>query len=150
MRLFVSIPFKRESTCEQIEDYITGVDWDDLFQFPSNGKARVNKIRTLNMTLITLFQFPSNGKARVNAQTYAADTSKEEFQFPSNGKARVNRRIAIINQLKSRTFQFPSNGKARVNWIQDPCIHTTFCPLKVSIPFKRESTCEHIHAFLMN
>ena len=36
-------------------------------------------------------------------------------------------------------FQFPSNGKARVN--QPPFLHPIPMP-KVSIPFKREGTCE--------
>ena len=36
-------------------------------------------------------------------------------------------------------FQFPSNGKARVNW----CLNgTSVLTSIVSIPFKREGTCE--------
>ena len=43
MRTFVSIPFKRESTCER-EDLEYLEPEPDMFQFPSNGKARVNDI----------------------------------------------------------------------------------------------------------
>ena len=37
-------------------------------------------------------------------------------------------------------FQFPSNGKARVNWQGTTILGEL--KRKVSIPFKRESTCE--------
>ena len=38
------------------------------------------------------FQFPSNGKARVNQEwnTNGVEHRETPFQFPSNGKARVN------------------------------------------------------------
>ena len=94
--LWVSIPFKRESTCEQMLIAI-GFKFDTyLFQFPSNGKARVNFIvRTRLKSQPILFQFPSNGKARVNG---------------------------LCRKLK------------------------TILPGFVSIPFKRESTCERERA----
>ena len=37
-----------------------------VFQFPSNGKARVNQIHRFCCVPDRWFQFPSNGKARVN------------------------------------------------------------------------------------
>ena len=63
---YVSIPFKREGTCEQFEVEIS-VTVRVEFQFPSNGKARVNEIMFKKAFIGTQFQFPSNGKARVNA-----------------------------------------------------------------------------------
>ena len=89
-----------------------------LFQFPSNGKARVNKIVGLPKShlQVSKFQFPSNGKARVNAwYLWRGKPSRLLFQFPSNGKARVN---------PDRTWG--------AGWVE----------ILVSIPFKRESTCE--------
>ena len=40
----------------------------EMFQFPSNGKARVNELfdGTNDIWVTHSFQFPSNGKARVN------------------------------------------------------------------------------------
>ena len=65
-RCIVSIPFKRESTCEhgKIGAYLAA--FDDEFQFPSNGKARVNIKEFVDINRTPQFQFPSNGKARVN------------------------------------------------------------------------------------
>ena len=112
-RVFVSIPFKRESTCEP-ETEVNNNE-SKAFQFPSNGKARVNmqnecdgglqggpvsipfkrestcehKWKSFGFGLLG-FQFPSNGKARVNIQMFREKDVPREFQFPSNGKARVN------------------------------------------------------------
>ena len=62
------------------------------------------------------------------------------FQFPSNGKARVNPAETAVQVRLLYKFQFPSNGKARVNSVEDSSDRTLHkC---VSIPFKREGTCE--------
>ena len=65
------------------------------------------------------------------------------FQFPSNGKARVNRFGVLLIHRPPERFQFPSNGKARVNLKEKK--DETFYFFSVSIPFKRESTCERVH-----
>ena len=45
----VSIPFKREGTCERLNR--RGIFASkDAFQFPSNGKARVNTFAALNVS----------------------------------------------------------------------------------------------------
>ena len=146
----------------------SGTMFEGEFQFPSNGKARVNAVQYAPSTLCQSgFQFPSNGKARVNkigkpsrftvSRTNVSIPFKREstcelfgapkvavdiikFQFPSNGKARVNEELtASGDNGRYIQFQFPSNGKARVN-----CYHRKELRVctSVSIPFKRESTCE--------
>ena len=72
-----------------------------MFQFPSNGKARVNRQVLVVEKKYLVFQFPSNGKARVNpVASFSVEFEIKEFQFPSNGKARVNE---TINRKKSTT-----------------------------------------------
>ena len=112
-----------------------------LFQFPSNGKARVNLYQRHRGVPSGKFQFPSNGKARVNEKKSARSCSIWlVFQFPSNGKARVNIFYCLTVSCDSGVFQFPSNGKARVNDFYLFRLRWWWCV--VSIPFKRESTCE--------
>ena len=91
-KLQVSIPIKRERTCEQESGWETGRFVE--FQFPSNGKARVNLLENDEFhKVVRLFQFPSNGKARVNTEKSTNGIHEQrKFQFPSNGKARVNSR----------------------------------------------------------
>ena len=60
------------------------------------------------------------------------------FQFPSNGKAHVHELVEKGNGPKDFSFQFPSNGKAHVH---NPRRGEENGIQKVSIPFKRESTC---------
>ena len=43
--------------------------------------------------------------------------------------------------IEGTQFQFPSNGKARVNGLDDITL-TFYSDMSVSIPFKREGTCE--------
>ena len=108
----VSIPFKREGTCKPTGDLYRKNSVE--FQFPSNGKARVNDFELIQSILKTMFQFPSNGKARVNSARETYSGYAVRFQFPSNGKARVN-----------------CESKTRMSARFD-----------VSIPFKREGTCK--------
>ena len=141
-----------------------------LFQFPPNGKVRVNLKPAVKHYENNhyLFQFPPNGKVRVNhnrkgmgeimAFVRVSIPSKREgtceqrqifdarqhteFQFPPNGKVRVN--SVLITRLKFwhvRKFQFPPNGKVRVNTNMCIAQQATICT-DVSIPSKREGTCE--------
>ena len=72
-----------------------------------------------------------------------------EFQFPSNGKARVNATADnTVAKSPKVVFQFPSNGKARVNQEALAATKENICGGKVSIPFKREGTCERLTNFL--
>ena len=66
----VSIPFKRESTCaHNIPGQVILALSDSQFQFPSNGKAHVHKIKLFLGSVETIaFQFPSNGKAHVHME----------------------------------------------------------------------------------
>ena len=95
-------------------------DYDALkFQFPSNGKARVNgDISLRHVSPATLFQFPSNGKARVNSESsivgtkgvaYVSIPFKREGTGEPWGAGYFDLATEVIK------FQFPSNGKARVN-----------------------------------
>ena len=61
----VSIPFKRESGYKvEIADDDLDMNWADLFQFPSNGKADTKIVGSYTREdEYPLFQFPSNGKA---------------------------------------------------------------------------------------
>ena len=115
----VSIPFKRESTCEQECRTAEDCTGRHSFQFPSNGKARVNLQGMLTETenLTFLFQFPSNGKARVNARfVQFGKMTKETVSIPFKRESTCEQ-VIDANETISRalTFQFPSNGKARVN-----------------------------------
>ena len=137
-----------------------------VFQFPPNGKARVNSRWNKQAVLRTTvsipseregtcepavacdlepnsnkFRFPPNGKARVNVlkNTQSVPTSCQ-FRFPPNGKARVNTQLLGINGLSYLAFRFPPNGKARVNTRQS--IFYSSVAEKVSIPSEREGTCE--------
>ena len=67
----------------------------------------------------------------------------KKFQFPSNGKARVNRPADLAFLAAVKKFQFPSNGKARVNFSRQREVSMN---MNVSIPFKREGTCELVNA----
>ena len=63
----------------------------------------------------------------------------EEFQFPPNGKVRVNYNESQEELTQVKEFQFPPNGKVRVNGVRE---FRTATPATVSIPSKREGTCE--------
>ena len=112
----VSIPFKREGTCEL---------------------RNPNEVDPIT----PVFQFPSNGKARVNISGRSGwETGRFVFQFPSNGKARVNSLENDEFHKVVRLFQFPSNGKARVN--TEKSTNGIHEQRKFQFPFKREGTCE--------
>ena len=114
-----------------------------MFQFPSNGKARVNagfKCRKKSFRVNVSIPFKREGTCELLGTEEVLEVKGvEKFQFPSNGKARVNAALRQTVTISIDEFQFPSNGKARVN--QDSGIHS-FIVRKVSIPFKREGTCE--------
>ena len=107
----VSIPFKREGTCEHRVDVLVDKPKQE-FQFPSNGKARVNAFYSNNIPIKgEEFQFPSNGKARVNAESQIRLGGKEwTFQFPSNGKARVNEN-GKLDSVSSNSFNSLQTGR---------------------------------------
>ena len=110
----VSIPFKREGTCEPpAEKGPISTKPVDLFQFPSNGKARVNRFKVVpSVKRHSMFQFPSNGKARVNE--YTCNTLIElnsVFQFPSNGKARVNQSSVVMKLSFITSFNSLQTGR---------------------------------------
>ena len=140
------------------------VEFRIMFQFPSNGKVDSNRVAKLNVysldrtcfnslqtgkwiqTRILLqlpsflafeFQFPSNGKVDSN-KYHGVKIQKRgaSFQFPSNGKVDSNVTVQIEEPLEAE-FQFPSNGKVDSNVLLIKI--WGFCPVVVSIPFKRES-----------
>ena len=83
------------------------------FQFPSNGKAHSDIIRSVPTgCIITMFQFPSNGKAHSDRRDSVRSRLPRGFQFPSNGKAHSDRLSGGGSPRTDGTFQFPSNGKA--------------------------------------
>ena len=90
---------------------------EELFQFPSNGKALSDTIPESHVVETSVFQFPSNGKALSDASMILEVNMDNRFQFPSNGKA-----LSDPNLKRSRKS-----------------IH------KVSIPFKRESPFRPFH-----
>ena len=111
------------------------------FQFPSNGKAHVNKTIMMTMVAVLQFQFPSNGKAHVNSAAQALSPSHswgDMFQFPSNGKARVNSTAHSMKWLSIYvSIPFKREGTCELT----KTLHEAFGG-KVSIPFKREGMCE--------
>ena len=117
-RYAVSIPFKREGTCELYSPRIyRGIP--KKFQFPSNGKARANVIGKLFRLTLVAERFNSLQTGRhVRTELWEnLSPVMSKFQFPSNGKARVNAATEVGTEaaLEAQEFQFPSNGKARVN-----------------------------------
>ena len=133
----VSIPFKRESVSKVSDDSGSEEEYENPFQFPSNGKAYPKEFEDVNGKRVFFqFQFPSNGKAypkktvkgvaqtcwwRVSIPFKRESVSKGprkrqsvrrvRFQFPSNGKA-YPKWGASASGASCVSFQFPSNGKA--------------------------------------
>ena len=97
-------------------------------------------------TTASLFQFPSNGKTYINKIKAHRDAVEAEFQFPSNGKTYINLMTSDAVCSFSDSFQFPSNGKTYIN-LQVAEMHTR--RLKVSIPFKRENIYQHKYLSLL-
>ena len=85
------------------------------FQFPSNGKVRVDLFLRHSSWWEGLFQFPSNGKVRVDTKDRYTEVLKKPVSIPfkREGKGRHD----ILRQVPygDYTFQFPSNGKVRVD-----------------------------------
>ena len=67
-----------------------------------------------------------------------------KFQFPPNGKVRVNEGSidAQLAKVLVEKFQFPPNGKVRVNGDRQDRTGRAIGYTEVSIPSKREGTCE--------
>ena len=108
-----SIPFKREGTCEQV---IAEEETDDgtVFQFPSNGKAHVNRKKKAKRRKEHFVSIPFKREGTCEPPNTGNESDLFKFQFPSNGKAHVNHPGAQAPEYRG----------------------------KVSIPFKREGTCE--------
>ena len=90
-----NIPFKRESTCEHAGIADRTTTKSQKFQFPSNGKARVNLWFTVRWQ-----------------QTCPAKAVSIPFKRESTCERKNEN---LIKPYQVRWFQFPSNGKARVN-----------------------------------
>ena len=133
-----------------------------MFQFPSNGKAETKVVYFCNiwtmesfnslqtgkhiqrysmlMTAPPLMRFNSlqTGKQRQSSTSGKILAPLRWFQFPSNGKAYPKTLHTSLTMYDMSRFQFPSNGKAQTKAIQMEM--RRIARLKVSIPFKREST----------
>ena len=88
------------------------------------------------------FQFPSNGKARVNSLVRASKVGTSVVSIPFKREGTCERGGPKAHGSIIGLFQFPSNGKARVNRTKE--INAPKIAEFVSIPFKREGTCELI------
>ena len=88
-----------------------------MFQFPSNGKARVNKYphNREDFAKKIVFQFPSNGKARVNTSAVMRLSRSEKVSIPFKREGTCKLVSQNVRNVCGEWFQFPSNGKARVN-----------------------------------
>ena len=113
-----------------------------MFQFPSNGKAYLNRSRRWSYVINhVLFQFPSNGKAYLNPRwqlpspqdwysvsiPFKRESVSEQFQ----AEGVVSHTVTCFNSLQTgkRIWTKALNGCGSVTKI-------------VSIPFKRESVSE--------
>ena len=82
----VSIPFKRESTCER-EAIARRIDNILEFQFPSNGKARVNFQRCRNDTPYSVsIPFKRESTCELKFMVAKNDQNKKGFNSLQTGK----------------------------------------------------------------
>ena len=111
-----------------------------MFQFPSNGKAHGKNAITLlpNTTDMTCFNSLQTGKHMERLAGAFGWVIEKMFQFPSNGKAHgKNRRVASQGVEWIRvSIPFKRESTSKVISHQNISI----CISSVSIPFKREST----------
>ena len=130
----VSIPFKREGTCE-LHDVNNPENFTE-FQFPSNGKARVNFIPSLHSPPLQVsipFKREGTGEPGLRSRKgtkrllvsipfkregtgepvkpFYYPTPTFLFQFPSNGKARVNEIRAQLRQIWAKSFNSLQTGR---------------------------------------
>ena len=90
-----------------------------MFQFPSNGKVRVDflvydKFGQLNMNM--RFQFPSNGKVRVDKKKDEEKTvvAKVSIPFKREGKGRPVLLAVAKGKKKTVSIPFKREGKGRL------------------------------------
>ena len=138
---WVSIPYKRESTCEH--EYFKKGDQmlTEGFNSLQTGKHMWTCIwSSLNKDNGNLFQFPTNGKAHVNEMVvFESGMFEIEFQFPTNGKAQRNQKAgSMICRWQIYGFNSLQTGKHIWTSPDNPKRVTG----RVSIPYKRESTSE--------
>ena len=138
---WVSIPFKREGTCEQnnpntvidgkVESFNslqTGRNIRTLRLVVKQGRFFCVSIpfkregtfehETVNETeQVVKFQFPSNGKAHSNSYREREKNSKRIVSIPFKREGTCEHDVAAIEKWIVAQFQFPSNGKAHANYI---------------------------------
>ena len=138
----VSIPFKRESTCAPVIDTTTALGLF-LFPFPSNGKAHVHSgIFFALLILVFCFHSLQTGKHMCTKEKPVETPGEEGFHSLQTGKHMCTKVMKTQFSSSLILFPFPSNGKAHVH---AKSIYTELLEDgRVSIPFKRESTCAQI------
>ena len=112
----VSIPFKREGTCEHCQ-------------------AEVWRLFVRGFNSLQTGRHVWTGTHQCHQKVWW-----QEFQFPSNGKARVNTGLRMTPPRRELCFNSLQTG--RHVWTFYQLGEAGFLPLNVSIPFKREGTCE--------
>ena len=168
----VSIPFKRESVSEQVPKAL-GRSGIYGFQFPSNGKAYLNRTvqGRYRRDCWSGFNSLQTGKRIWTRSRWRFRNGSDLVSIPFKRESVSELSVRVVEPLlpslrvsipfkresvseptfvrltkevvKVLKFQFPSNGKAYLNWFQ------CWFRLKwlfdfVSIPFKRESVSEHM------
>ena len=136
----VSIPFKRESGAKE-GDEIHFYRGDDLFQFPSNGKA-YPKTQDLQHhgEEVVQFQFPSNGKAYPKFTTTTPQLTtliidvSIPFKRESISKVDAEQGVWVTPDNKV-SIPFKRESLSKVGYK----IQGGQAGYPVSIPFKRES-----------
>ena len=86
IRMYVSIPFKRESISKGSGSHFVSSQ-ECGFQFPSNGKAYPKSHGTMQAEGSTCFNSLQTGKHIQRMDRSRAIFRDSWFQFPSNGKA---------------------------------------------------------------
>ena len=137
----VSIPSKREGTCEQ-EQHKEVYEQVAEFQFPPNGKAHANNQGSFESVIDKLLvSIPSKREGTCERWRAVQKGNDGVTSFNSLQTGRHMRtRLRKLKRISQRMFQFPPNGKAHANTIQR---YIAICEAyHVSIPSKREGTCE--------
>ena len=110
----VSIPFKREGTCELHSHEPRSATKDKIVSIPFKREGTCEHPRCVG---------------------YGISGHSVSIPFKREGTCE---RLNVFPIFSNGAFQFPSNGKARVN-LEKNCFRAA---KTVSIPFKREGTCE--------